>query len=180
VPISKVAVPVKFSDYRPINLFACLSNLFEVFMARQMEAHIRRNELLTVFQSSFHRHHSTTAAVLKVLKVIRSNMEDGQVTVLVLLDFSQAFLMVIHGMLLCLLMNLQNYLDGARMLVDSYLNDRTHFVRCGEKDSLPLGGCCVVFRRGQSLIHFYLFLILCFDLCLICLICFIAFVSICI
>jgi hypothetical protein len=65
-------------------------------MARQMEARIRRNELLTVFQSDFRCHHSTMAAVLKVTEDISSNMEDGQVTVLVLLDFSQAFDMVIH------------------------------------------------------------------------------------
>jgi hypothetical protein len=53
-------------------------------------------------------------------------MEDGQVTVLVLLlDFSQAFYMVIHGLLLCKLKNLQSYSVGARILVDSYLNVRT-------------------------------------------------------
>jgi hypothetical protein len=84
-----------------------------------MEAHIRRNELLTVFQSGFRRHHSTMAAVLKVTEDIRSNMEDGQVKVLVLLDFSQAFVMIIHGLLLCKLKNLQNYSHGAQMLVDS-------------------------------------------------------------
>jgi small basic protein len=114
---SKVTVPVKFLDYRPISLLACLSKVFEVLMARQMEAHIR-----TVFQSGFRRRHSTTAAVLKVTEDIRSNMEDVKVTVLVLLDFSQVFDMVIHGLLLCKLKNLQNYSDGARMLVDSYLN----------------------------------------------------------
>jgi hypothetical protein len=35
-------------------------------MARQMETQIRCNNLLTLFQSGFRRHHSTTAAVLKV------------------------------------------------------------------------------------------------------------------
>jgi hypothetical protein len=134
--IQKVAVPVKFSDYRPISLLVCLSKVF-VLMAQHMEAHIHRYEflILTVFQSGFRRHHSTTAAVLKVTEDIRSNMEDGQVTVLVLLDFSQAFNMVIHGLLLCKLRNLQNYSDGAGMLVNSYLNGRTKFVRCGEKES---------------------------------------------
>jgi small basic protein len=43
LPIPKVAVPVKFLDYRPISLLACLSKVFEVLMARQMEAHIRKN-----------------------------------------------------------------------------------------------------------------------------------------
>jgi hypothetical protein len=80
LPIPKIAVPVKFSDYRPRSLLACLSKVFEVLIARQMEAHIRRNELLTVFQSGFRRHHSTTAAVLKVTEDIRSNMEDGSLT----------------------------------------------------------------------------------------------------
>jgi small basic protein len=62
--IPMVAVPVKFLDYRPINLLACLSKVFEVLMAQQMEAYVRRNELLTVFRSGFRRHHST-AVVLK-------------------------------------------------------------------------------------------------------------------
>jgi hypothetical protein len=88
-------------------------------MARQVEAHIQRNELLTVFQSGFRCHHSTTAAVLKVTEDIRSNKEDKQVTVLVLLDFTQAFDMVIHGLLLCKLRSLQNYSDGPWMLVDT-------------------------------------------------------------
>jgi hypothetical protein len=46
-------------------------------------------------------------------------MEDGQVTELLLLDFSQAFDMVVHGLLLCKLRNTQtqNYLVGAGMLV---------------------------------------------------------------
>jgi small basic protein len=67
---SKVTVPMKFSDYRPISSLACLSKVFEDLMSRQMEAYIQRNEFLTVFQSGFHRHHSTTAAVLKVLEDI--------------------------------------------------------------------------------------------------------------
>jgi hypothetical protein len=63
LPIPKVAVLVKLSDYRPISLLACLSKVFEVLMVRQMEAQVRRNKLLIVFQSGFCRHHRTTAAV---------------------------------------------------------------------------------------------------------------------
>jgi hypothetical protein len=71
-----------------------LSKIFEVLMARQMERHICCNNLLTVFQSGFRRHHSTAAAVLKVTEDIRLSMEDGQVTELLLLEFSQAVDMV--------------------------------------------------------------------------------------
>jgi hypothetical protein len=45
------------------------------------------------------------AAVLKVTEDIRLSMEDGQVMVLLLLDFSQAFDMVVHELLLCKLHN---------------------------------------------------------------------------
>jgi hypothetical protein len=37
-PNPKVSGPAKFSDYRPISLFVCLSKVFEVLMARQMES----------------------------------------------------------------------------------------------------------------------------------------------
>jgi hypothetical protein len=63
---------------------------------------------------TFRRQHSTTVAVLKVTEDIRLNMEDGQVTVLLLLDFSEAFDMVVHGLLL---RNAQNYSVDAGMLV---------------------------------------------------------------
>jgi hypothetical protein len=106
----KVSSPAKISDYRPISLLVCLSQVFKVLMARQMKRHIRCNNLLlTVFQSGFRRHHSTTAAVLKVTKDIRLGMENGKVNVLLLLDLSQTFDMVVHGLLLCKLRNAQNY-----------------------------------------------------------------------
>jgi hypothetical protein len=66
----------KFYDYRPIRFLVCLSSVFEVLMAWQMERHICCNNLLTVFQSGFRRHHSTSAAVLKVTEDIQLRMED--------------------------------------------------------------------------------------------------------
>jgi hypothetical protein len=38
-PITKIGSPAKFSDYRPFSIFVCLSKVFEVLMARQMERH---------------------------------------------------------------------------------------------------------------------------------------------
>jgi hypothetical protein len=123
LPISKVSHPAKFSDYRHLSLLVCLSKVFKVLMTRQMEKHFRCNYLLTVFQSVFRRHHSTTAAVLKVTEDIRLSMEEEQVTMLLLFDFSQVFDIVVHGLLLCKLQNAQNYLVGAGMLVGSYLGE---------------------------------------------------------
>jgi hypothetical protein len=93
-------------------------------MARQMERHIRCNDLLTVNQSGFCRHYSIAAAILQVTEHIWLSMEDGEVTVLLLLDFSQPFCMVLHELLLCKLRVVQNYSVGAHMLVGSYLGER--------------------------------------------------------
>jgi hypothetical protein len=67
-----------------------------VLIAGHMNSDIRNFGLLCPFQSGFRRHHSTTTAVLKVTMTedIRLNLEDGQATVLVMLDFTQAFDMV--------------------------------------------------------------------------------------
>jgi hypothetical protein len=67
--------------------------------------------------------------------------------------------MVIHGLLLCKLKNLQNYSDGAGMLMDLYLNGETQFMRCAEKESSVGCETCVVFCIGQSWVHFYLLFI---------------------
>jgi hypothetical protein len=50
-------------------------------------------------------------------------------------DFSQAFDMVVHGLLLCNLRNAQNYSVDAGMLVGSYLGERVQFVRSGGQES---------------------------------------------
>jgi hypothetical protein len=66
---------------------------------------------------------------------MRLTMRDVQLTVLLLLDISQAFDMVVHGLLLCKLQNTQNYSVGAGMLVGSYLGERTQLVRSGSQES---------------------------------------------
>jgi hypothetical protein len=82
--------------------------------------------------------------VLKVTEDIQLSMEDGQVTVLLLLDFSQAFNMVVHGLLLCKLQNAQNYSFGAGTLVGSYLGERAQFVRSSGQESSFVAVTCRV------------------------------------
>jgi hypothetical protein len=64
---SKDCCPLKFSDYRPISLLACLSyKIFGVFMARQMEAHIQRNEFrFHIYVDDLQIYHSSSASDLK-------------------------------------------------------------------------------------------------------------------
>jgi hypothetical protein len=64
-----------------------------------------------------------------VTEDIRLNLEDGQATVLVILDFTQAFDMNTHDLMVCNMRASQRYSDGATVLLGSYLSDRTQCVR---------------------------------------------------
>jgi ribonucleases P/MRP protein subunit RPP40 len=77
-------------------------------------------------------------------------MEDGQVTVLLLFDFSQAFDMVVYGLLLCKPQNAHNYSVGAGMLVGSDLGERVQFVRYGGQETSVGAGTCG-FPQGSVL-----------------------------
>jgi len=144
LPIPKVPSPTSLKDFRPISLLNCLSKIFEVLMAKQINAHIRENNLLNEFQSGFRKSHSTTTAILKVTEDIRSNLDEGHATVLVLLDFSQAFDTVVHELLLLKLQNLFRYSFEANKLMCSYLSGRVQFVRSDGCDSSPSNVLCGV------------------------------------
>jgi hypothetical protein len=129
-------------------------------MAWQMARQIRCNNLLTVmFQTGFRWNYSTAVAVVKVTEDIRLSMKDGQVKVLLLLDFSQAFDMVVHELLLCKLRYAQNYSVSAGMLVGSYLGERAQFVRSGGQESSVVAVTCGVPQEsviGPLLIILYI------------------------
>jgi hypothetical protein len=87
-----------------------------MLMVGQMNGHIRNFGLLC------------STAVLKVTGDIRLNLEDEQATVLVMLDFTQAFDMIAHDLLVCKMRASQRYFDGATAFLGSYLSDRTQCV----------------------------------------------------
>jgi hypothetical protein len=154
LPIPKIGSTAKLSDYRPISILVCLLKDFEVLMALQMEKHYRWKALLTLLQSGFRWHHSTVTAVLKVTEDILLSMDDEQVTVLLLLDFLQAFDMVLYELLLW---NDQNYSVSVGMQVGSYIGERVQLVRSGGQESSVGAVTCEV-PQGSVLGQLYHFL----------------------
>jgi hypothetical protein len=82
----------------------CLSRVGEVLMTCEMHRHIRNFGLICPFQSWFTRHHSKLQQ-----RTFDSITEDGQVTVLVMMDFTQALDMIAHDLMVCS----QRYSDWA-------------------------------------------------------------------
>ncbi|XP_052750401.1 uncharacterized protein LOC128200581 [Galleria mellonella] len=82
-------------------------------------------------QSGFRPGHSTTTALLKVTEDLRDGMENTRVTILVLIDFSNAFNCVDHDLLLTLLCRL-NFSPLVLSWFSSYLRGRQQAIRSGQ------------------------------------------------
>jgi hypothetical protein len=79
--------------------------------------YVSRNGLISLFPSGFRPGHSTGTAIAKVSDDIRLNMESNQPTILVLLDFSNAFDSVCYGLFILKLRQRYGFHATAAVLV---------------------------------------------------------------
>lgn len=127
IPIPKKLNPQSFSEYRPISILPFLSKVLERLVHQQLHSFLIRHQLLNPFQSGFRPGHSTTTALVKITEDIRFGMENRELTLLTLLDFSNAFNTVDFDVLLALLRSInisptaidwfRSYLSGRRQRI---------------------------------------------------------------
>ena len=120
--------------FRPISILPFLSKVLEACVHKQFSNFIHQNSLISPFQSGFRPGHSTVTALLKVTDDIRRGMEDTQVSVVVLIDFSNAFNTVSHEVLLSIL----SYRMVSPEVLEwftSYLRGRQQSVFAGDSSS---------------------------------------------
>ena len=99
---------------------------------------LHNNNILSPFQSGFRPGHSTVTALNKVCDDIRFGIDNQQVTLLVLLDFSNAFNTVDFDILLAILKSI-NLSSTATEWFSSYLRGRRQSVILdGRQSSLSL------------------------------------------
>lgn len=137
IPLPKINNPCSLSHFRPISILPFLSKVLEAVVHKQLSSYVFTNSLLSPFQSGFRSGHSTTTALLKVVEDIRQGMELSQFTILVLIDFSNAFNAVDHDLLLATLTYLGSSQKSSEWF-SSYLRDRHQAIR---KDHLVSDWC---------------------------------------
>jgi len=122
-------------SYRPIFNLSVVSKLLERVVFRQLYSCLSAADLLPRPQSAYRTHHSTETAVLKVLTYILYAVDDGDLSVLALLDLSAAFDTVDHDILLTRL-KVSFGIGGAALdRFQSYLTSRVECVRRGSARS---------------------------------------------
>lgn len=99
-PLLKSNPPKSLSDCRPIASLPVLSKLLERIAHNQVTNFINSNNLLDPRQSGFRKRYSTQTALLRICQDIRQAVDERKVTLLVLFDFSKAFDLVFHPILL--------------------------------------------------------------------------------
>jgi hypothetical protein len=96
IPLPKKFRLLELKDLRPISIFPVISKIFEKAIALQIKMHLKQENLLPLLQSGFRSNHSCATALLKISDDIFHACDNGQLTLLVLLDFSIAFDTINH------------------------------------------------------------------------------------
>ena len=128
-PIAKTDCPTSINHYRPISILPTLSKILEKIVVRQMHDFLSKTCQLNPFQSGFRRNLSTQTALLKVTEDIRKTLDNGEIAILTLLDFSKAFDSVDHDILLTKCGRL-GFSKPTLQWLDTYLRNRQQIVCC--------------------------------------------------
>ena len=88
------------SNYRPISLTSVSCNIMEHVIYRHIMNHLDSNSILVHYQHGFRQQHSYEMQLITVIESVAGNLDLGQYSDLLLLDFSKAFDTVPHRRLL--------------------------------------------------------------------------------
>ena len=139
IPLHKGGSKTEISNYRPISLLSCFSKIYEKVMHARLTKFLQENSIIYGSQYGFRSGHCSEHALLEAQNKIVKALERKQIAALLLLDFSKAFDMVDHDILL---RKLEHY--GIRGMClswfKSYLLNRQQYVSVGNcvSDKLTL------------------------------------------
>ena len=134
IPIHKGGKKTEVENYRPISLLATFSKIYEKLMNKRFVSFFEENNTIYENQYGFRPGRSCEHALLNAQQVLSNVLNKKQIGLLLLIDFSKAFDMVEHDILLA---KLSNY--GIRGIaldwIKSYLSNREQYVCFNGKKS---------------------------------------------
>ena len=100
VPLYKCDDPMSFNHYRPVSLLCTLSKVFEKVMYSRLIKFLEKFSILYEYQFGFRRKRSTHLALITLIDKLTQAIENVEYVIGVFLDFSKAFDIVNHEILL--------------------------------------------------------------------------------
>ena len=133
-PIPKTNGSVSVPNMRPISILPVLSKVYERLVHHQVIDYIESRTLFKDNISGFRKGHSTTTVLLGIRDDIVHAMKRGEVTLMVLADFSKAFDTIKYKTVLKKLGLLGFSKDYLKWTIQ-YLTGRKHFVQIDDNKS---------------------------------------------
>nr|CAI5852127.1 unnamed protein product [Callosobruchus analis] len=123
IPIPKNKDPQTLKDLRPISILSAPSKILEKILNEQLRSYLLSHAILPDEQAGFRAGHSCCTALLNVTDNILKATDRGEITILVLLDYSKAFDTINHSVLISVLhsIGLSNH---ASALITNFLVNR--------------------------------------------------------
>ena len=112
---------------RPISLLPILSKLLEKIVTEQIQGFFMVNKLFSNFQHAYREGHSTGSALTQITDDCLRHIDNKHVVGAVLLDFSAAFDLIDHTLLLNKL-KCYNFTNNSIEWFKSYLSNRKQYV----------------------------------------------------
>src|SRR5678815_4718028 len=153
--IAKVTPVPKSSDTflpkncRPISILHTTGKIFEKLVHGQLTNYLHENGLLSQNQFNNKKNRNTEDALVFLTEKLYKALNEKQTCVLLLLDFSKAFDVVPHNLLLSKL-EILGITNGPLQWFQSYLSDRTQYVSLGDTSS-PLASISHGVSQGSIL-----------------------------
>lgn len=99
-PLPKKPNPETYNDLRSIHVLPVLSKIIEKIVCKMLISYLNVQKILPKTQSGFRTNYSTCSALTKVANDLTSAIDKTKASCLVLLDYSKAFDLINHDMLL--------------------------------------------------------------------------------
>ena len=128
IAIPKTELPLTPADYRPISLLSVLSKIIEKLAAKQIIQYLTQHKLFDECQSGYRKCHSPGTALLEITDYIFQGLDNSEIAILVLLDYSRAFDCANHDIILAKLKSI-GFSNCALNWIHSYLTDRLQRVK---------------------------------------------------
>ena len=137
VPIHKGGCKTDVTNYRPISLLCSFSKIYEKLMHVRVLEFLDSNETLFESQYGFRPGMSCEHALLNAQNKILQSINNKKIALLLLLDYSKAFDVIEHPILM---KKLEHYgVTGVALRwFESYLSGRKQFVTIEGTDSRPI------------------------------------------